>query len=168
MKKLLCLLLVLLLVGCSSEKYDTTSKVVTCVITNTSTIYDNFSATLQEVEVQRQEEYIMTVEEGILVEMLIKTYVTKDEILKYHNHSVEEFYNDQKVLIDTYESRNMTGPSDVSYYEDGVVLHYLVDLHDMSDYADEYLVDERSEDGKVIFDKFEKAYLSNLSCEILK
>ena len=169
MKKLLLCVLLLLLVGCSSaKKYDTTSKVVSCTITNTSTIYDNFSATPLEVEVQRQEEYVMTVEEGILVEMLIHTYVTKDEILKYHNHSVEDFYNDQKTIIAGYVNNNMTGPSDVSYYEDGVVLHYLVDLRDMSNYADEYLVDERSKDGKVIFDKFEKAYLSKLSCEILK
>lgn len=169
MRKVLLCVLLLLLVGCSnSENYDTSSKTVSCTTTNVDTIYDNFSATLQEIEVERLEEYILTVEEGILVEMLIKTYVPKAEILQYHSHSVEEFYNNQKVLIDTYESRDMTGPNDVSYYDDGVALHYLVDLHDMSNYADEYLVDERSKDGKVIFDKFEEAYLKNLSCKILE
>lgn len=169
MKKLLLCLLLLLLIGCSnSENYDTSSKTVSCSLTNTATIYDNFSTTLQEEEVERLEEYVLTVEEGILVEMLINTYVPKAEILQYHNHSVEEFYNNQKVLIDTYESRNMTGPNDVSYYDDGVVLHYLVDLHDMSNYVDEYLIDERSKDGRVIFEKFEEAYLKNLSCKILE
>ena len=167
MKRLMILVMILLLCACSNNDYDRTSKVVSCMIEYEDTIYDNFSVEIKEVKVNRMEEHIFTIEEGIIKKWDTKSYIPESEIVKYHASTVEEYYQTRKAIIDNYESGNETGPSNVEYYDEGIILTYTIDLSDMSDYYDDYLKDERTKDG-VVFEWFEKAYFPNGGCKIVQ